>query len=216
MGGIDMTENERGDFGQLVTAALAYYRQDATPFVLDVWWQGCKPFSMEQLRKALTGHATDPERGVYAPKVADVVRVLGGTQTDKSLMAWGRAFDAMSSVGAYTDVVFDDPAIHAAIADCGGWTKMCRSDMDELSYLQHRFCQAHRAYSGREGYDYPRILNGDRSPDDMYAKRGLKPPKPTVIGDIERARLVYKGGATRAASFQSLATLLPAMEVVNA
>lgn len=207
-----MSEIERNEFGQLVTAALAYYRQDATPFTLDVWWQGCRPFSLEQLRKALTAHATDPDRGQFAPKVADVVRVLGGTHTDRSLMAWGRVFDAMSSVGAYTDVVFDDSAIHAAIADCGGWTKICRSEMKEISYLQHQFCQAYRAYGVREGYDYPRVLNGDRSPDEVYAKRGLKPPKPTVIGDLGRARLVYRGGAEKAKSFQSLSDFVLNLE----
>lgn len=189
-----MSENERSEFSQLVTAALAYYRQDVTPFVLDVWWQGCKPFGMEQLRKALTKHATDPDRGQFAPKVADIVRVLGGTQTDRSLVAWGRVFDAMSSVGAYRDVVFDDPAIHAAVADLGGWQKVCRSDLKDISYMQHRFCESYRAYAGREAFDYPRVLNGDRSPDELYAKRGLKPPKPTVIGNVERARLVYRGG----------------------
>src|SRR5690606_19849074 len=93
-----------------------------------------------------------------------------------------------------TDVVFDDPAIHAAIEDLGGWPKFCRGEVKELSYLQHRFCQSYQAYAGRGKFDYPRRLSGDRSPDDLYLKRGLPPPRPAVIGDIERARLVAVGG----------------------
>jgi hypothetical protein len=188
----------------LVTSALAYYRQDCTEFTLAVWWEGCKPYSLEQVSKALTGHATDPDRGQYAPKVADVVRILGGTSTDRAALAWGKVYDAMCSIGAYTDIVFDDPAIHAAVSDMGGWPKMCRSDMDELSYMQHRFCESYRAYSGRPGFEYPRVLGGDRSPDELYAKRGLPPPKPAVVGDVERARLVYKGGASRAIGMKIL------------
>ena len=68
-----------------------------------------------------------------------LVRQLAGTATDRAMLAWGKAIDAASRVGAYTDVVFDDPAIHAAIEDMGGWPKFCRGDVKDLSYLQHRF-----------------------------------------------------------------------------
>ena len=198
-----MHSSEQASFGQMVSEVLAYYRQDCTPFTLSVWWEGCKPFSMEQVSKAMTAHATDPDRGQYAPKVADIVRILGGTSTDRSMLAWGKVYDAMGRIGAYTDVVFDDPAIHATISDMGGWPKMCRTSMDELSYLQHRFCEPYRAYSGKQ-VDYPRVLNGDRSPDELYAKRGLPAPKPAVVGDVEQARLVYKGGASKALGMKIL------------
>lgn len=199
-----MQNTERPAFSALITSALAYYRQDVTPFTLDVWWQGCQPFALEQVSKALTAHATDPDRGQFPPKVADLVRLLGGTSTDRAALAWGKVYDAMSTVGAYRDVVFDDPAIHAAINDMGGWPKICRTNLDELGYLQHRFSESHRAYSGRQGFDYPRVLNGDRSPDELYAKRGLQPPKPSVVGDVERARLVYKGGASKVVGLKIL------------
>ena len=45
----------------------------------------------------------------------------------------------MQRVGAYQSVAFDDPVIHAVIEDLGGWTKLCRSDLKELSYMEHRF-----------------------------------------------------------------------------
>jgi len=199
-----MQNTERTEFSALVTSALAYYRQDVTPFTLDVWWQGCKPFALEQVSKALTAHATDPDRGQFAPKVADVVRQLGGTKTDRAMVAWGKLYDAMCRVGAYTDVVFDDPAIHASVSDIGGWVKLCRSDLANLSYTQHQFSESYRAYAGQQGFDYPRVLGGDRSPDELYAKRGLKPPAPVVIGDVERARLVYKGGASKAIGMKIL------------
>lgn len=192
-----MHTSEQQRFAELVTSALGYYRQDVTPFTLAVWWQGCQPFALEQVSKALTAHATDPDRGQFAPKVADIVRILGGTTTDRAALAWGKVYEAMGSVGAYTDVVFDDAAIHAAVSDMGGWQKMCRSSMDELSYLQHRFCESYRAYSGRGEFDYPKVLTGDRSPDELYAKRGIKPPKPRVIGNVDHARVVYSRGAGR-------------------
>lgn len=206
-----MNQNEKADFYRLISDVLGYWKQDVSEFAMQVWWNGCQQYSIEQVSKALSNHATDPERGQFAPKVADIVRILQGTKTDRSLIAWGKVHDAMSSVGAYQDVVFDDPAIHAAIQDIGGWPKICRTNMDELSYLQHRFTQSHKAYTERETFDYPKRLSGDRSPDVEYEKKGLPLPKPAVVGNIEAARTVYLGGGANisAISFQNLSTLLP-------
>lgn len=191
-----MQPRDQGAFAALVTNVLAYYRQNVSDFTMDVWWLACQPFDMEQVRKALTAHATDPERGQFAPKVADIVRILAGTATDRAQLAWGKVHEAMSSVGAYSDVVFDDPAIHAVVDDLGGWPKMCRTEIRELSYLQHRFCESYRAYAGRGEFDYPRRLAGDRSPDSEFEKKHLPLPRPAVVGDRDRAKSVYqRGGA---------------------
>lgn len=189
-----MQPPDRAPFAQLITEVLAYYRQDASRFVLDLWWNACQPFDLEQVRAALQRHCTDPERGQYAPKVADLARILQGTSTDRAALAWGKVHEAMSAVGAYQDVVFDDPAIHAVIEDLGGWPKVCRLPLDELGYLQHRFCESHRAYTGRGQFEYPRRLMGDRSPDHEYRAKGIPLPKPALIGDTQRAKSVFAQG----------------------
>jgi hypothetical protein len=191
---MQMAPTDKSELFALVSDVLGYYRQPVSEFTLAVWWQACQPFTVEQVSKALTAHATDPERGQFAPKVADMVRILSGTHTDRALLAWGKAHEAMSTVGAYTDVVFDDPAIHAVIEDCGGWPKVCRTEISELGYLQKRFCDGHKAYTGRGAFDYPRRLMGDRSPDHEYEKKGLPLPKPAIVGDAARALTVYEGG----------------------
>lgn len=191
-----MKSSDRKAFADLITDVMAYYRQDASPFTIQLFWNACQNFELEQVSAAMQTHCTDAEHGVYPPKVADIVRVLSGTPADRSALAWGKVLDTMMRVGAYSDVVFDDPAIHAAIEDCGGWVKICRSSMDELSYLQHRFCQSHQAYTRSGSFSYPRLLIGDRSPDHEYEVRGLPVPRPAVIGDVGHARLVYKGGET--------------------
>ncbi len=195
-----MKPNDKGRFAQLLTDAMAFYKQDVSPFALSVWWQACERYDYEQVAKALTRHAMDPDRGQFAPKPADVVRQLSGTATDKAMIAWGKVFESMQRIGSYSDVVFDDPIIHAVIDDLGGWPKVCRVNNDELSYMQHRFSESYRAYSnkGLGEFPYSRRLAGDRSPDEMYIRRGLKPPKPVVIGDVEKARLVYQHGVSGA------------------
>lgn len=144
-----MRADDADAFAELLQGALAFYGKEVTEFALGVWWQACARFSLEQVRKALTAHAMDPDRGRFAPMPADIVRVLQGTHQDRSLVAWGRVLDAMQRVGAYTSVDFGDPAIHCAIEDAGGWTQLCRTDMGQLGYVQKRFCDAHRAYTNR-------------------------------------------------------------------
>ncbi len=176
-----MSPNEKSALWALVSDVLGYYRQPVSDFTLQVWWTACQPFTMEQVSKALTQHATDPDKGQFAPKVADLVRILAGTKTDRSLMAWGRVYEAMSDVGAYRDVDFADDAIHAAIVDMGGWPKICRSDLKELSFLQHRFCESYKAYQAAGVVNTPPLI-GDRCSDDLYKKRGLPVPEPVRIG----------------------------------
>lgn len=189
-----MKQSDQPKFGALLRDAMAFYKQDVTPFALSVWWQACERYDFEQVSKALTKHAMDAERGQFAPKPADLVRQLDGTPTDRAMMAWSKVMEAIQRIGQYTDVVFDDPAIHAVIEDLGGWSKVCRVEMSELSYLQHRFTESHRAYCNKGDFAYPRKLMGDRSPDEMFLRRGLKVPAPAVVGEVEKARLVYRGG----------------------
>lgn len=176
-----MLPSEKPALLALVSDVLGYYRQPVSEFTLSVWWSACQAFSFEQVNKALTQHATDPDKGQFAPKVADLVRILAGTKTDRALLAWGRVFDAMGEVGAYRDVDFGDGAIHAAITDMGGWPKLCRTETAELGYLQHRFCESYRAYVNAGTIEQPALM-GDRSPDEMYRKRGAPVPEPVRIG----------------------------------
>ena len=191
-----MRGDELSNFKSLLTDVMAYYGKDCSEFTLTVWWRAMQNFAFEQVEAALQRHATDPERGQFAPKVADIVRVLQGTTTDRAALAWGKVHDAMSRVGAYADVVFDDPAIHAVVEDLGGWPKVCRWPLEELSYLQHRFQESHKAYTERGQFEYQRRLAGDRSPDHEYESRGLPVPRPVLIGERSRAIAVLKNGST--------------------
>lgn len=73
-----MQPSEHSELARFLSEALSYWRADLSRFSLTVWQQACEPFSLEQVRKAFTAHATDPQRGMFAPKVADIVRVLQG------------------------------------------------------------------------------------------------------------------------------------------
>lgn len=188
-----MKSSEKSAFADLLTDAMAFYRQSLSPFALSVWWQACEGYELEQVTKAITKHAMDPDRGQFPPKPADLVRMLQGTNSDRSLIAWGKTLDAMQRVGAYTSVCFDDPAIHAAIEDMGGWSKLCRSELDDMPHVQRRFCETYRAYAGRGNFSYPARLPGQF--EQQNAVTGHRTAPPALIGDPSRAQAVGNAGS---------------------
>lgn len=180
-----MRASDFNDFRRLLGSVMAMYRQDVSEFVVDVWWQACSPFDLETVRKAMTAHATDPDRGHFAPKPADIVRLLSGTQADRSLVAWGKVYDAMRHVGAYASVAFDDPAIAPAIVDIGGWQAICRSESDELPHLQRRFCASHATYTRSPPAQAIGYLMGEH--EAINRTRGQPSKPPTLVGDPSKA-----------------------------
>lgn len=206
-----MTDADRVAFGRFITDVLGFYGQTVSPFAIEVWWSACQPYTLEQVRKALSSHATDPDVGRFTPKPSDIVRVLGGTHSDRSLTAWNKVHQAMSAVGAYQSVIFDDSAIHTAVEDIGGWTAICRSEVDELPHLQRRFCASYLSAVRGERQHPPRLV-GDF---ERLSMRGPHdPPKPVLIGDPEKCMAVMNGGQTRL-QVQTLADALPQLERVT-
>lgn len=163
--------------------------------VVGLWDTALERYEVEQVRKAFEAHMRDPDGGRFMPKPAHLMKFLEGNSTDQAAIAWGKALEAASSVGAYTDVVFDDAAIHATIEDLGGWPRFCRTETAELSYLQHRFTQSYQAYANKGDFDYGRKLNGDRSPDSEYEKKDIPLPRPALIGDPVKAQSIYRLGS---------------------
>lgn len=207
-----MQESDKAKFSTLVTEVLAFYRQDVSRFAISVWWQACGGFDFEQVSKAFNAHAVDPERGQFAPKPADIVKALAGTKTDRARVAWGKAFDAMQRIGAYRSVAFDDPVIHAVIEDLGGWTKVCRSDMEELGHLERRFCEAYRAYSGRPDMAFPAKLIGEFEAINRHEGRKVAPP--VLIGDPQKAADVLRlGGDGAKTKFTLASAVIPALQL---
>jgi hypothetical protein len=186
-----ITENA-GEFVVLLQGVHDFYGKDMSEFALGVWVQACQAFTLEQVSKAFTAHTMDAERGAFMPKPSDIVRALYGTVTDRSLVAWGKVMDAVRLVGAYSSVAFDDPAIHCAVEDMGGWPKVCREPLDALPHTQRRFCDAHRAYTTRGTSEYPRYLPGVHELENRAGGHRVAPP--VLIGNPESAQQVLRLG----------------------
>lgn len=208
-----MQASEKARLIEVLGGVYDFYDRELSKFAVQVWLQSCDGYDIEQVTKALSAHLMDPDRGQFMPKPADIVRQLHGTQVDRSLIAWGKALDAIRRVGAYASVVFDDGAIHAAIEDMGGWSKFCRSTTDELPFLQKRFCDLHRTYSSRPDLPYPARLIGEH--EAINAHGGKEVAAPMLVGDAARAQQVLASGSTGGKVAITAADAMPAVQRIG-
>lgn len=191
-----MNDLDRPKFLALMKGVFALHRTPLSDALVLIYFRALARYTYDEISNAFDVLTADPEAGKFTPKPGDVTRVIEGTHGDRSMIAWGKVYEAMSAVGAYQDVVFDDPAIHAAVQDAGGWAKLCRSEQKDIGFVQTTFAKAYRAYTGRGTFDYPRILSGDGGPDQAqrYASRGLPPPAPVFVGNPAMCQQVFEGG----------------------
>jgi hypothetical protein len=188
-----MTPNDHRRFLALLTGVHSFYRQDLTDFAEGVWRRAMEPYAIEAIERAFDAHSQDPKAGSFMPKPADLIRLLDGSHEDRAAVAWSKVHQAMARVGAYATVAFDDPAIHSAVTDLGGWPAMCAGTIDELPFLQRRFAQAYSAHS-RAGSAHPPMLPGLH--DGANVAKGHAMQKPVLIGDPVKAQRVIATGQT--------------------
>jgi hypothetical protein len=118
------------------------------------------------------------------PTPADIVgRIMGGSET-AAVEAWAKVTAHSHPCGWSKNVVFDDPLIHACVATLGGWITLCETAREDLGYRRRDFVEAYKGFRQRQDKPhYPPVLFG------RYPKE-----KVLLVGDEEKARLVFRGG----------------------
>lgn len=183
-------------FQETLQGAHDFYGKDCSRFALDVWWQALKHYDLAAIRDALGRHCVNPDNGQFMPRPADVVRMLEGSTLDTAVAAWTKVDRAVQSVGTYCTVVFDDPLIHAVLADMGGWPQLGQKSIDEWPFVAKEFQTRYRGYkSRRELPAYPPKLIGIC--DMQNGQRGYADQVPILIGNAQNAQAVLNAGTTR-------------------
>jgi len=192
-----MTNNERGQFAELWTAAYAVYGKSVSVPMLDVVFSALSSYSLHDVRTGLSGHIKNPDSGQFAPKPADVIKHVSGNSQSAAGEAWAKVDYAVRCIGNYRSVVFDDPKIHAAIERLGGWIKIATTDGQEYPFVQNHFLKLYQGFTVQPPQAFPRKLLGScEHQNDQAASflRGKADNQPVLIGDKDRARAVYQGG----------------------
>jgi hypothetical protein len=181
------------DFREGINGVMAFYGKTVSQFALDVWWAALKAYDLPAIIDAFNRHLASPDVGSYPPKPADIVRMLGGRTIDKALSAWAKVDGAVRRVGTYESVAFDDPLIHRALHEMGGWIAMGLKTEDEWPFVAKEFENRYRAYAARgETPEYPPVLLGIAQAHNEA--KGIRSTGPRLIGNPVEAERVMRGG----------------------
>lgn len=204
-----MQATDRAAFVRALAGVYALYRIDLSEAVIAIWWQSMKAFDLPVIVDAFGRHSMNPDTGQFLPKPADVVKMLHGSTLDSAQVAWTKVQEVVGRVGTYASVCFDDPIINAVLHDMGGWIQHGQITEKELPFKAKEFETRYRAHKTRGGINvYPRALRGIQ--DQVNAANGYRESDPVLIGNPERAALVYRGGdAGASVTVTRLADMLP-------
>lgn len=179
-----------------IGGVMSFYGKSVSAFALDVWWTALKPYDLSAIVDAFNRHLANPDAGQFAPKPADIIRVLQGSSQDSALRAWAKVDLAVRHIGTYADVVFDDALIHRVIRDMGGWIALGTKVESEWPFVAKEFENRYRGFRSRgEHPDYPACLIGLATAHNN--KHGYKSAPPVLIGNEQKARQVQLAGSDR-------------------
>lgn len=191
-----MNASDKPEFFALMADVQAFYGKDFSAFAGRVWWEAMKAYDFRAVADALNRHCVNPDSGQFAPKPADVVKMLAGSTQDAALVAWSKVDRAVREVGTGRSVVFDDPAIHRVVTDMGGWTPLGQKTEDEWPFVRNEFVNRYRGYRMRsETPEYLPVLIGQYQAQNQ--RLGFESEPPTLIGDVEAAKAVMLGGSDK-------------------
>lgn len=189
-----MLEADKREFVEVLKAVLDLYGKEASAPVLRLWWAALEQFSIEEVRHGLTRFVRSADSGSFAPKPADIIRMIEGSAGDRGMIAWGKVQEAFGRVGGWKSVAFDDPIIHVIIDDMGGWPKLCSTEGDEMPFRSAEFAKRYRAYAERGLERFPPYLTGRH--EESNRLHGHPVPPPLLIGDPAKAAKVIEDGSS--------------------
>lgn len=146
-----------------------------------IWWNAFKQYSAEQIATAMQKHIEDPDVGKFAPKPADIIAKITGTQKQKTInteskaiAAWDEAYAAMIKHGQYRSVKLSDPIGMKVIAHLGGWSTFCMMKVDEEQWRRKEFINTYMTLQGSS--ELPKMLSGlgQESIEKLEAKQQLE------------------------------------------
>ena len=189
----------------LAAAASLYGKEPPAGFVLRLCWDAFASYTIEEFLAGLSRHITNPDNGQFWPKPADIIRCIGGKTSDSSATAWAKVDKAVRTVGTYQTVAFDDPLIHAVLAQMGGWIALGNKTEDEWPFVQKDFESRYRGFATRQIVpEYPAVLRGTADVANDSNRSSWRPgiaqyqSQPVLIGPPDAVNAVISNGGNQA------------------
>jgi hypothetical protein len=163
-----MNAQDRTRFATAIHGTFEIYSpKPVSDLLMNIWWSALKPYGIDDVCNALTKHISDPERGQYQPKPADVLRFLTASASEKlenlqgqAEMQWMNVTRAIQRTGAYKTPTFKDPITAAVVTGLGGWVFICSKTERDLEFLRRQFASMYVEFERRPVDQLPHHIAG--------------------------------------------------------
>lgn len=160
------------------------YTLEFSELTLRMWLQILEIYEPRDIQAALVAHMSDPKRGMFAPKPADLIAQIERTRAASCDVAHLALQSAVRIATGRVGVAFEDPAIHVAVAMLGGWP---------VAYSQIANPESAAAYFGAFQKAYAKALDTKTThPAILLGVAG--DPSYQVVGDEDKVNAVVKSG----------------------
>jgi hypothetical protein len=212
-----MLAEDKKPFLQWLTLLAESFNRQVSSLLLETYWQCLGEYPFAQVKQAMLSILKNPDRQKWGmPTPADLIVAMRGDHRNQALQAWSQVVTAIRTIGRYNSVVFDNPVVHCAIQDMGGWVYLCQQPEKEWPFLRQEFEKRYRAYQGQALIRYPRSLTGSLEHDNQAQGFLHTPADPILIGDPQRALEVYakgvKSGSKKLLSLSQATQQFPQLE----
>ncbi len=187
-----MMPHDKAAFAKLILTAANKYNREFSENFLEIYWHCLRKFSLNDVQRAFINHFQNPDNGHFMPQPSDIIRILQGDSQTQALEAWSKVMQAISQVGAYSSIVFDDFLIHVVISDMGRWPALCLQTQEELKFRGHEFQKRYRGYLLKRPQQYPNRLIGIIEHQNKLQEHVI--PSPQLFGNKEAAFITYSEG----------------------
>lgn len=167
-----MEINDMPKFAGLMHELGRHYGKEISEACSELYWNTWKQFKWVEVEKAVMKYMSDPDERKLMPSPGDIIRWIVGSSETRALQAWAKVTDAISRVGSYESVIFDDLIIHSVISALGGWVKLCLSKTDDLPFIAQDFKKHYIALLKNPPDELPSHLLGRMLSD-----------RPMLVGD---------------------------------
>lgn len=155
-------------FKEYLATLCELHDRTMSKLLTDLYWKVLEPFSDQECEEAFKLIIYDNK---FFPKPADFREILIGKKANKATEAWLDVLGAVSKIGNYKSVKFDDPVIHSVINAMGGWPQLCMMEKTEEKWKQKEFERLYEVISARKS-NHPEYLIGTHEQENFNQKTG--------------------------------------------
>lgn len=179
-----MKQNDKSKFLDLFTGLCEVFDKKYSEVLLKVYFTSLEKFTIEQVEIAIN---LVIQKDTFFPKPANIIEYAGGgSSEDLAELEASKVLKAISSVGKYENICFDDPVTQAVIESRGGWPRVCDLEEDEVKWFSKEFMSTYRAFLNQNVKKYGVLLGLNRVYNNAHGREDDS--KLFLIGNKEKAK----------------------------